>query len=423
MVAARLDRAIQVLVPVLAFLLPVSRRGVTIVASLVLLLWLLRGGWRERWRTVRSSPLLLAILAFVVLGVTSLAWSTDVLGGLDYLSKYRYFLLAAVVATSCPSGSVGRVLDAFLAGIAVSLVWSFGIAAGLVHFGHGYPENPAPSMNHLDYSMFLAVAGLVILVHLVRRPAGGWRRAGWAALAVATVVGLLVNIGRSGQLAFFVALAALLARRLPGPRFLRPVVAAAAAATLLSVAYLTVPTFRSRAVAALHEIEGAVLRHEYGTNQGKRVASMIASAELMRAHPVVGTGVGDAVDDFQRTVQQRYPDLAEAVRAYRHLHNQYLQVGVELGLLGLAALLNIFVQLLRAATGRPELDDVARVVGWVFLVGCVGDPFLHKQLPLILFSLMCGLVVAGGRPGGDGLCTPSSPGASSDPPTRPEGMP
>jgi O-antigen ligase len=236
-----------------------------------------------------------------------------------------------------------------------------------------------------------------MLIRLLRCPGGRWLRAAWGALALASLAGLLLNIGRSGQLAFFVALAALLTRHLPGPRLLRPLVAAAATAALLALAYLSVPTFRGRAGAALAEVEGALVRQEYVTNQGKRIASWIASLEVMVEHPLLGTGVGDAVDAFHRTVRERHPDLVEAVREYRHLHNQYLQVGVELGLLGLLALLNVFLQLLRVKTGRPELDDVARAVGWVFLVGCVGDPFLRKQLPLTLFALLCGLVVAGGR--------------------------
>ena len=212
--ATRLDRSIQVLVPVLAFVLPVARRGVTITASLIILLWLLQGRWRERWRLIRTTPLLLAMLLFVGVSVVSLVWSSDLLGGLDYLAKYRYLLLAAVLATTIPTNRVAGVVDAFLAGSALSLVWSFGIAAGLIHFGHGYPEHPAPSMNHLDYSMFLAVAGLLALVRLAHCPGGSWRRLAWAGLALASVAGLLVNIGRSGQLAYFIALVMILARNL-----------------------------------------------------------------------------------------------------------------------------------------------------------------------------------------------------------------
>jgi len=407
--APRLDRVIQALVLLLALLLPVSRRGVTITASLVILLWLLQGRWLQRWQVARSSPVLLALLAFVGVSVVSLAWSADLVGGLDYLAKYRYLLLAGVVATTITGDRVARVVDAFLAGSALSLLWSFGIAAGLIRFGHGYPEHPAPSMNHLDYSMFLAMAGLLALVRLAHC-SGGWRqRATWGSLALASVAGLLVNIGRSGQLAFFVALAALLARHLPGPRLLRPVLAAAAAGLLLAAAYLTVPTFRARADAALDEIERAVVHREYVTNQGKRIASWIASVEVMRGHPLLGTGVGDTIDELHRTVREQYPELEEAVREYRHLHNQYFQVGVELGLVGLVALVNVFLQLLRFRTGRAELDDMARAVGWVFLVGCLGDPFLRKQLPLVLFAVLCGLVVAAARQGTEHADVPEEP--------------
>jgi hypothetical protein len=40
------------------------------------------------------------------------------------------------------------------------------------------------------------------------------------------------------------------------------------------------------------------------------------------------------------------------------------------------------------------MRGLAVVLACVFLFGFIGDPFFHKQLPLVLFSVMAGVVTA-----------------------------
>jgi len=121
---------------------------------------------------------------------------------------------------------------------------------------------------------------------------------------------------------------------------------------------------------------------------------MIVTADIFRRHPVLGTGVADNMVEFHRLLDTRYSHLKPALGEYMHMHNQYLQVGTELGVLGLAAMLAIFVCLLRYRTVDPETRLIPAIVACVYLVGFVGDPFLHKQLPLVLFTVAVGLILS-----------------------------
>jgi O-antigen ligase len=96
--------------------------------------------------------------------------------------------------------------------------------------------------------------------------------------------------------------------------------------------------------------------------------------------------------EFRRQLDTTFPELEEAIGWFPHMHNQYLQVITELGLLGLASLLGIFVALFGGRYRRPGFRAAAVAVGCVYLVGFFGDPFLHKQIPLALFALAAGLV-------------------------------
>jgi hypothetical protein len=87
------------------------------------------------------------------------------------------------------------------------------------------------------------------------------------------------------------------------------------------------------------------------------------------------------------------PHLAEPLATYSHVHNQ-CPVATDDHLLALG---NVFVQLLRSRARSAELNMLAVILASTFLIGFVGDPFFHKQLPLALFSVLAGLTIAGDR--------------------------
>jgi O-antigen ligase len=128
------------------------------------------------------------------------------------------------------------------------------------------------------------------------------------------------------------------------------------------------------------------------TNQGKRLAGMMVGLEIARTHPVLGTGIGGNMLEFRRLLETTYPQFKDAVGWFPHFHNQYMQVVTELGLLGLLSLLGIFAALFAGRYRSPEFQAAVVAVGCAYLFGFFGDPFLHKQLPLVLFALSAGII-------------------------------
>ena len=198
----RINELLNQLVVLLAFSIPLYRKWVSIAAALIVILWLAEGRLADKLAALKRHRLTVAVAAFVGFAALSLAWSGDPASGLAYLAKYRYLLLVPIIATSLRDDSRDRVETAFLIGTALSLAVSYAVFAGLVRFRDAYPGNPAPSMSHLDYSMVLAVGGLIALARLLEEERPLRQRLAWAALTAFVVSGLLINIGRSGQVAF-----------------------------------------------------------------------------------------------------------------------------------------------------------------------------------------------------------------------------
>jgi O-antigen ligase len=388
------NRHLNYAVVLLAALLPVFRAGVSLMAPLVIVLWLIDWRWSARWQQMRRDGVLLALGLFLLLNIASLAWSHDVVAGLDYIDKYRYLLLVPAIATSLRVQFVKPAALAFCGGLAVSLIWSYGMHLGLVHFGEGYPYNPSPTMLHLDYSMFLAFAALLVLNIVVRHRMTLRDRLLWSAFGLWVTVGLFINIGRSGQVAFFATLLVMLLVYFKVRSVWKAAACAVVVALVLTAAYVTIPTFEGRVDALVQEVWQAARGVDYDTNQGKRIAAIIVATRIILNHPLLGTGVGDTMATFRLMLDTQYQYLKEPVYWFPHLHNQYLQVMTELGAVGMLLFLNIFYQLVRAPIRDEELRGVAFIVTGVFLVGFIGDPFFHKQLPLVLLSTVTGVVLA-----------------------------
>jgi len=379
---------------VLAAALPLYRPWVTLASIAILVLWLFGTGLSFRAGRLRSHRLTLAILFFVALNVVSLLWTSDLGAGLRYVSKYRYLLLVPMLASSVGPMYRRYGVAAFELAAGVSVILSVGILVGMFRLRDAHPGNPSPTMAHLDYGLLLALAALMILVRVFYSKMGPGQRALWIVLAILTVFGLIVNIGRAGQLAFaggFVVLFIHWARGRPARLAIG--VGAGIAMTLV-LAWFLFPKFHAHVDEARTEFLRAIVDHRYDTSLGGRVAAMKVAREIVRQNPLLGTGAGGSMPAFRNALDTRFKQLKPSIYWYPHFHNQYLQVATELGVAGLLSLAWIFWELIRAPHKRRETDVAALILATVYLLGFLGEPFFHKQITLVMFSLFAGLVSA-----------------------------
>ena len=379
-------------VVVLAFSLPLYRAWVSLAAILILVMWFFQDRLRDRVARLGRHRTTVAVLVFLALNLVSLLWSADPTNGFEYWRKYLSLRLVPAIASSLKPVFARRAFIAFTGATLLSAAMMPAVILGDIHIRHIHPGNPAATMSHLDYSMVLAVAALLILVHLANSTMSPALRTSWIVGFGIVLGGLLLNIGRSGQLAFAATLGVrvpFLLRRRPWPVRGAALVVVGCA---LAATYVAVPRFHERVNSGVDEIYTAVVERQIVGNQGKRVAGMIVGVDIVRANPVLGTGIGGNMPEFRRLLDIDYPQFRDAVGWFPHFHNQYMQVATELGLAGLLSLLAIFVAFFTGRYRHPEFRSAAVAVGCAYLFGFLGDPFLHKQLPLVLFALCAGVI-------------------------------
>lgn len=386
------DTLIGWLTVVLSFSLALYRPWLTLAATLILLLWLFGGGLRSRLVRLKQHRLSLAILVFLALNLISLLWSTDPSAGFRYIAKYRYLLLVPILASAVPAKFRRPSAAALQVGAVASVALSLGVVAGFLHLGDAHPGNPSATMAHLDYTLILALTALLALTRVLYGAMNISARLLWAGAFAITTVGLVFNIGRSGQLGFLVGLAALLAHWSRGASTRRVGVAVVLTAVVAAVIFgFSLPVLQ-RMNDAREEIRGAIVDHDYDSNLGGRIAAMRVAGRILRDDPLLGTGVGANIPRLKHVLDTELQDLKPSIYWYRHFHNQYTQIATELGLTGLLSLAWIFWELIRGPFPSRELGAAATVITAVYLVGFLGEPFFHKQIPLIAFAVLAGLI-------------------------------
>jgi O-antigen ligase len=378
----------------LALSLPIYRQWVSLATSAIIVLWVFGGSLAPRIRRLRGHRLTMAVLFFLALNIASLLWTEDPGAGLRYLTKYRYLLLIPMLASVIEPAYRRAAVALFSVSAAVSVVLSLGVFAGLFRLGDAHPGNPSPFMAHLDYGLLLATAALLILIWAFYSELAFSRRVVLTCVAFLVVVGLMINIGRGGHLAFAGGLVVLSIHWAIGRSASQIVGAILALAVALSLTWFSSPTLQSRVDDARIELQAAIVDDEYQSNLGGRVAAVRVAREMFRENPVLGTGVGGNMQEFRRIIDTRYPELKPSIYWYRHFHNQYTQIATELGLAGLLALGWIFWELIRRPRRSRKADATALVLATVYLLGFLSEPFFHKQITLVMFGLLAGLISA-----------------------------
>jgi O-antigen ligase len=249
-------------------------------------------------------------------------------------------------------------------------------------------------MAHLDYTLILAVASLLALTRALYGSMARPERLVWFGSFAVTATGLLINIGRSGQLGFLVGLTVLLLRWAFDASFRVFVAAVVVALACGAAVWVLAPPALQRMTDAGSELRAALVDRDFESNIGGRLAAMEVAGHIVREKPLLGTGVGGNMPRFRSLLDTEFKKLKPAIYWYPHFHSQYAQIASELGLVGIASLAWIFWTLVRGPYRSRELASAASVVAAVYLAGFLGEPFLHKQIPLIAFAVAAGLISA-----------------------------
>ena len=97
-----------------AFSIPISKAGTNLFEALLLTIWIVEGRWKYKFDMYKSNLLIKSLAFLIGLSIVSLFWASNLADGVDFVLKYRHFLLILVIYTSLLKEFISSIFSAFL---------------------------------------------------------------------------------------------------------------------------------------------------------------------------------------------------------------------------------------------------------------------------------------------------------------------
>ncbi len=359
------EKVIKYLAVTVTFMVCVTRVSMAvgqIANGIVLLLGLYL--WYKNKNTVSISEeakgYIKAYGVFIILVIPSILFSEKPLIGLKELLNLRfwhYIVFIVIIAFIKRRDYLDNMLTAFLYTTTIDClvtVPQYLLKMGGLNQGWGLGGNP---LNIAGIICMLLPVALVIVMET-----GFEKRLKKAAscAVVAMVVGLIFNRSRSAWLTELLVIPPFIYKYLKQQKkyLIIFVLVLAGIATFMA----TSPAFVERALSITNVTTN-------GSNTD-RIRAWISAVHMTQDYPVTGVGLGQFREKYSKyEIKETYQNMLPTYRTVLHVHNNYLQVAAETGLVGLAGLLFFIGYFLVTSLKnyRKYRDPYDRLIFVVFL--------------------------------------------------------
>jgi O-antigen ligase len=390
--------------------IPISKSAVTVTLTLLYLFALYRvvrdQDHRESLSAHLNQPLVLPLALLVTVSALGVFYSEKLSDGLGVLNKIAslflvYFMTAVVIdSTEDEGGSRGtakKLLLAFLGGLIVLDLIGLMTYLGIV--GHKRFLLPVAPMHvyHIWFANINAV-GLYIAVSFILFGKVHDERGTRALISIflpLSVFSILFSTSRTawvGVLATSIVMAYLFSRK---KKVFYIMLAVVVFGCLF--AYRFNPIVHERVLTAVNDIT-QYSAGDRETSLGWRFLMWKASLDMFLSSPVFGIGTGDYVITMERYIGSgAYPT---SLLQFNQPHNMYLFSLATNGLLGLAALLYLFIRIFsqalpveEAPTKQQQMSFLAAAIAVHYLVAGMTDSLFNIFILRYTFAFLMGICV------------------------------
>jgi O-antigen ligase len=156
--------------------------------------------------------------------------------------------------------------------------------------------------------------------------------------------------------------------------------AIAIAVPLLSLSLISVNTVNKERFTEMVDLEADYTENKWG-GRSIRIEKWKNAIECWIDSPLIGVGSGDTMDELMKVYERNEFDLA--IDNYFNPHNQYLQVAITFGIIGLLYLLWIFWQLFWL--GLRKQDWLLIVFTLTMTLSIVTESMFERQKGAVFF--------------------------------------
>lgn len=372
-----------------SFLIDVRRTSL----FLVLVLFLIRGNYISHISKSLRDPVILAFSLYFLAYILWLPGTDDWVYARKVTHDASFLLFPMLFSTFIDPRFVPRMVWALFLGMAVSLLWGYGIFLETlppnVHDGfHGTPDNPSPVWNPNPWAFMLALtvaAWYAQFSSIKNYPWIKWAGILLSLLAIVILAIIAKIVGWVLLLVFSCYIAFVRFRKQKGYLLAITLVILPLAATTV---YLASNNVRQEVKRTVSETALLWQEKQFSGSVGWRAAFWYYSRDALRESFWTGLGTGDDKSTLINSIQKGGSSLSHSAGKLEHVHNQYLSSLLQFGITGLVLFLNIIIQLLRYQTDNHKSRLTLQFTGITIAVYSLSDIFVIGLGSLLLTVIL-----------------------------------
>ena len=364
------------------FCLVLWRHGLNQIAIPALTLaWIMDGGLKKFGQVIKE-PLVLAILVLCVALLLGLFGSDYPDGERMKWKKYVILLTFIPFFSLLNKARLPWVIGALLVGyFSVVLI---GIYQWVILDQQGVPIF---GMSYLSFSAMLGV-GVILAFYLALTVQAKTLKTLFLILALALFFAQFHQNARGLILATLCTLT-FLVFLLYRVEVKRVVVVLASLTIVISIFAFNSTVLQERFIQVKHDIE-LLQQGNYNSSVGYRIAIWDVGIDGIAKKPWLGHGTGMPVSYFENTILTYKGGLYKELPAFQrttHYHNDWIEIGMHLGLLGILALSFLFWSWYRSFKAHQLPILGATLVCYIFLAGLTDSFILYNRIPILLLII------------------------------------
>lgn len=410
-----IERLLQYTFVIFIFSLPLSGAASLALLGLLLLLWIFEKRFQEKLAIIKEEKIILIFLAIAFLTLAAAFFSHSYTHGFlatEHKSLFKVILthylfvpfIVIIMVTSIKKETLKLAISGFLIAIFMSEITSYLIFFKVIdlhffishHILYKYATslNPTPFMQHIEYSVYLSIACLLLLhelLHVKKR----WLRIVIGAFLLSATANLFINGGRTGQIIYLLSIPTYILTYFRVN--LKTLVATVPLLILVILtAYHLSPTFKAKSQNAIESIK-QMQQKDYNSSWGMRAAStrvVLGYLTSTSGRFIFGAGAGDSRSEYLKYAKKHFgANIYKPVSELAHTHNQYLQYWLDSGILPLLLFLLFFYLMLKL-----PLPKQSKPLLYAFMVAVAfastTDLPLFRYRPAMLIMFMIGYFIS-----------------------------
>lgn len=382
-----LDKVYQYLLICLGFISTLTVAGGNLIAGLIVILWLFSGDYEKKFRKIIGSSIAKASILFFLIHLIGLLWTYDIDWGMEISRKMLKFgILFPILLTIVHKKNIDWYLNSFLAGIAITLIFSFMIWLGIIEpFKNAKLINPTPFMSHVSHTPIMVLAAFISFTKFYSFKRLNRYSVIYLLLFLFSSLNVLITLGRVGHMTFLIMIFSSVLIFF-GISLKKILLALLIPLTILSTTYFVNDHFKNRIDLTYKE---SLNINPRTTSMGIRQYFLFNTTEIIKNNLFFGVGTGDFPSSYSIVNMKNSPNLPIATNP----HNMYFLILGQLGLVGLFFLLNLFHKIYKQIDFQ---DETMKRIGLGFIIFFIvlnfGDSYLLGHFTSFVFIYLASFI-------------------------------